>query len=108
NADRRIDTGRRVRAPAADGESRSRPGPGDRTGSRRPAPRMSPAGSGAGSPLAVDSLSMWQLTAGLPEQIATAIDVGRSVDNLPSAEQIDSVVVLGMGGSGIAGDVLAA
>jgi len=51
---------------------------------------------------------MWQLTAGLPEQIGAAIEVGRSVDKLPSAEQINSVVVLGMGGSGIAGDVLAA
>ena len=61
-----------------------------------------------GSALAVDSLSMWGLTAGLPEQIATAIEVAQTVDSLPDADQIDSVVALGMGGSGIAGDVLAA
>jgi len=69
---------------------------------------MSSAWPDMSSPLGVDSLSMWQLTAGLPEQIAAAIVVGRSVDKLPSVEQIDSVLVLGMGGSGIAGDVLAA
>jgi len=60
------------------------------------------------SPLGVDSLSMWQVTAGLPEQVADALEAGRSVDRLPDGDRIDAVAVLGMGGSGIAGDVLAA
>lgn len=55
----------------------------------------------------VDSLSMWEITASLPEQIAQAVEVARAIEPLPQAKQIDSVVVLGMGGSGIAGDVLA-
>jgi len=38
-----------------------------------------PGGEGVASPLGVDSLSMWQVTAGLPEQVAEAIEAGRSV-----------------------------
>jgi len=60
------------------------------------------------SPLGVDSLSMWQATAGLPEQVAEAIEAGGSVAPLPDGAGIDAIVVLGMGGSGIAGDVLSA
>ncbi len=60
------------------------------------------------SPLDVDSLSMWQVTAGLPEQVADALETGRSIDGLPDGDDVDTVVVLGLGGSGIAGDVLAA
>jgi glucose/mannose-6-phosphate isomerase len=60
------------------------------------------------SPLGVDSLSMWQVTAGLPEQVTGALEAARSVDRLPDGDDLDAVVVLGMGGSGIAGDVLAA
>jgi glucose/mannose-6-phosphate isomerase len=59
------------------------------------------------SPLPVDATGMWEATAALPEQMSAAIDtarrVGVSVDGPP-----DAVVVCGMGGSGIAGDVLAA
>lgn len=60
------------------------------------------------SPLGVDSLDMWGLSAGLPEQIAQALEVAKQLDPLPEADELDSVAVLGMGGSGIAGDVLAA
>ena len=72
---------------------------------------MTDSGAGAWSgtsPLGIDSLSMWQATAGLPEQVADALEAGRSVDGLPDGDRIDAVAVLGMGGSGIAGDVLAA
>ena len=68
-----------------------------------------PPGSGrSGSPLGVDSLSMWSVTAGLPEQIARALETAKDIEPLPEADELDSVAVLGMGGSGIAGDVLAA
>jgi glucose/mannose-6-phosphate isomerase len=50
---------------------------------------------------------MWAVTAGLPEQVADALESSRSVDSLPEGDEIDAIVVLGMGGSGIAGDVLA-
>lgn len=58
------------------------------------------------SPLAVDSLDMWGATAGLPEQVAAAVGSVRDLSGLPSREHVENVVVLGMGGSGIAGDVL--
>ena len=63
---------------------------------------------GYASPLPVDSLDMWGATAALPEQVAAAADAARGLGGLPSRDAIEHVVVLGMGGSGIAGDVLVA
>ncbi|MGH9047446.1 MAG: hypothetical protein ACRDVW_09040, partial [Acidimicrobiales bacterium] len=69
---------------------------------------MSNRGVEAGaSPLAVDSLAMFEVTASLPEQVRDALEMARSIGPLPVGE-FDSILVLGMGGSGIAGDVLAA
>lgn len=59
------------------------------------------------SPLPVDSLDMWGATVGLPEQVAAAVAAARGL-TLPRRERVENVVVLGMGGSGIAGDVLMA
>jgi glucose/mannose-6-phosphate isomerase len=56
-----------------------------------------------------DSLGFLDSVATLPEQLAAAHEVtGEAIDGieLPDAESIRNVVVLGMGGSGIAGDVL--
>ncbi len=61
-----------------------------------------------GSPLAVDSLGMWAATMALPEQIEAAVAAAPLVSDLPLAERVENVVVLGMGGSGLAGDVLVA
>ncbi|HEY5244131.1 MAG TPA: hypothetical protein VIJ60_00545, partial [Acidimicrobiales bacterium] len=58
--------------------------------------------------LPVDSLGMWEATAGLPEQMAAALDAASRLDGLETIGPITNVVVCGMGGSGIAGDVLAA
>jgi glucose/mannose-6-phosphate isomerase len=55
----------------------------------------------------LDSLSMFEATAALPEQIQQAAAAAALVDGLPDFERIENVLVLGMGGSGIAGDVLA-
>ena len=58
-----------------------------------------------------DSLGFLDAVGGLPEQLADAHRSARdALDgiSLPSAHDIDNVAVLGMGGSGIAGDVLAA
>jgi glucose/mannose-6-phosphate isomerase len=60
------------------------------------------------SPLPVDSLDMWGATAGLPEQVVAAANAAVGVGPLPPRSQVEHVVVLGMGGSGIAGDVLVA
>jgi glucose/mannose-6-phosphate isomerase len=51
---------------------------------------------------------MWSATAGLPEQVAAALSAATGVTGLPGHDQVENVVVLGMGGSGIAGDVLVA
>ena len=59
-------------------------------------------------PLAVDTLDMWAATAGLPEQVEAAVSAARGLSDLPSHDRVENVVVLGMGGSGIAGDVLVA
>lgn len=56
----------------------------------------------------LDTLDMFGAAAALPEQVDKARRSARQIDGLPSAEGVTSVVVLGMGGSGIAGDLVAA
>lgn len=56
----------------------------------------------------IDSLDMFGATMALPEQVAAAAEVAGLLEGLPGVEDVDDVLVLGMGGSGIAGDVLAA
>lgn len=56
-----------------------------------------------------DSLGFLEAVHGLPEQLGHAREVAEQIDvgRLPDAGGIDNIVVSGMGGSGIAGDVLA-
>ena len=54
----------------------------------------------------IDSQGMLEAALRLPEQMCAARDRARGLDGLPDREDIQQVVVLGMGGSGIAGDVL--
>ncbi len=56
----------------------------------------------------LDSLDMFGVTAALPEQVATAVGASRGLDGLPERAYVEHVVVLGMGGSGLAGDVMVA
>lgn len=58
--------------------------------------------------IGLDSLGLFEATASLPEQVVDAADAARGLDGLPGRERIENVVVLGMGGSGVAGDVLQA
>jgi glucose/mannose-6-phosphate isomerase len=57
-----------------------------------------------------DSLQFLDAVAGLPEQLASAHEVAGEVhaDRFPNADHVRNIVVMGMGGSGIAGDVVAA
>ena len=57
-----------------------------------------------------DTLGFLEAVRSLPEQLAAAHEAAAALDvsGLGPADGIDNVVVLGMGGSGIAGDVLAA
>jgi glucose/mannose-6-phosphate isomerase len=52
-----------------------------------------------------DSQGMWEATRALPEQMETALSQISTVCDLPNKDHIEHVVVVGMGGSGIAGDV---
>jgi len=56
----------------------------------------------------LDTTGMWDVTSHLPEQVFDASVAARGLDGLPNRERIEHIVVLGMGGSGIAGDVLVA
>lgn len=56
----------------------------------------------------LDSVGMFDLAAALPEQVAAAATLGSEVLGLPTHDDIEHVVVLGMGGSGVAGDILSA
>jgi len=47
-------------------------------------------------------------TAGLPEQLAVSAAQALEVPGLPSSDGLDSIIVLGMGGSGVAGEILQA
>lgn len=60
------------------------------------------------SPTRLDSLGMFSAAATLGQQVRDAAAAALSVEGLPSAEGITSVVVAGMGGSGIGGDLTAA
>ncbi len=57
----------------------------------------------------LDTLGMLDATLNLPEQVAAALAaVDGGLDGLPEHDDIENVVLLGMGGSGIAGDLAAA
>ena len=58
--------------------------------------------------LPVDTEGMLAATLGLPEQVAEAAEAARGLEGLPRREMVENVVVLGMGGSGVAGDLLLA
>jgi len=57
-----------------------------------------------------DSLNFLDAVAGLPEQLAHAHEVAGEVhaDRFPNGDAVRNIVVLGMGGSGIVGDVVSA
>ena len=54
----------------------------------------------------LDSLGMWEATLGLPDQVATAARAADGLTGLPNGAEIENVVILGMGASGIAGDLV--
>jgi glucose/mannose-6-phosphate isomerase len=56
----------------------------------------------------IDTQNIADATAALPERVFDAAQAARGLQGLPSRESIEHVVVLGMGGSGIAGDILIA
>jgi glucose/mannose-6-phosphate isomerase len=60
--------------------------------------------------MAVDSLGLGDALSAMPEQLAAAHEAAGKVraSALPDAGKFDRIVTLGMGGSGIAGDILQA
>ncbi|HUQ64493.1 MAG TPA: bifunctional phosphoglucose/phosphomannose isomerase [Acidimicrobiales bacterium] len=55
----------------------------------------------------LDSLGMLAAAAALPEQVGAVLGESWGFGNLPDHDEVEHVVVIGMGGSGIAGEVLA-
>jgi glucose/mannose-6-phosphate isomerase len=55
---------------------------------------------------ALDSQGMLETTLGWPEQLLAAAESARGLENLPDREKIENIVVVGMGGSAMAGEVL--
>ena len=103
DADRRGRDRRRRRARAAAGQGRGRGHRGPR--SRRDAVTARAASTASPSTPSTCSAS----SPALPEQVADAAAAARRRHRRAArAGDVDNVVVLGMGGSGIAGDVLAA
>jgi glucose/mannose-6-phosphate isomerase len=49
-------------------------------------------------------MHMWEAAMAFPEQVAAAVDAAVGLEGLPSHQDVENVVVLGMGSSGIAGD----
>ena len=56
----------------------------------------------------LDTLGMFDLTAGLPEQVEDAAQRARGFGGFRDAASVEQIVIIGMGGSGMAGDVVAA
>ena len=56
----------------------------------------------------LDSQGMLVAAASLPEQVTVALEASRQYDNLPDRDDVEHVVVLGMGGSAVAGEVVMA
>ena len=81
--------------------------PGEAPQDRAPGQHRAP-GHGAAPAGALDSLGMFEAAASLPEQVAAASQAARGLSGLPDHDYVEHVVVVGMGGSGIAGDVMVA
>lgn len=56
----------------------------------------------------IDTLGMMEATLALPDQMAAAVAGVEGLSGLPDPASIRNVLVLGMGGSGIVGDLVAA
>jgi len=54
----------------------------------------------------LDTLGMWDATMAFPEQVEQAATQTLDFSRLPKHDEIENIVVLGMGGSGIVGDVM--
>jgi glucose/mannose-6-phosphate isomerase len=56
----------------------------------------------------LDTEGILEATLGLPEQVADAMASARGLEGLPDHDDVENIVVLGMGGSAVAGDILVA
>lgn len=54
----------------------------------------------------IDSLGLREATLALGDQVSDAVAVGEAVEGLPLGAEIANILVLGMGASGVVGDVL--
>ncbi len=66
---------------------------------------MTQSGSTASS---LDSQDLFGMAAAMAEHMEHAVDTAKGLDNLPDRTRVENIVVLGLGASGVAGDILAA
>jgi glucose/mannose-6-phosphate isomerase len=64
------------------------------------------SGGNVGTEAPIDSVGMFEATAAMPEQIEDALHGMEQLDDLPDRADIENVVIIGMGGSGLAGEVI--
>ena len=57
-------------------------------------------------PERLDTLGMWEAAMSFPDQVGAAVHAVDGLSGLPNGAEIENVVVLGMGASGIAGDLI--
>lgn len=53
----------------------------------------------------LDTLGMFEAAFGLPAQMTAAVEIASTADGLPDASNVTSILMVGMGGSGISGDI---
>ena len=70
--------------------------------------RAIPVDGPVDGPRGPDSIGMAAAVDALPEQMEAALASAADVGGLPDASAVTNVVVMGMGGSGVAGDIVAA
>jgi glucose/mannose-6-phosphate isomerase len=57
-------------------------------------------------PEVLDTLGLFEAAADLPGQVVVAAERAAEVEGLPDHDDVENVVVLGMGTSGLAGDIV--
>ncbi len=56
----------------------------------------------------LDTQGILEATLALPEQVAEAMSAAHGLEGLPDHDDVENIVVLGMGGSALAGDIMVA
>lgn len=56
----------------------------------------------------LDSENIFEVIKEFPQQVRQALEIGEKSPNIPNADEIEEIIILGMGGSAIGGDLIRA